>query len=292
MTKTAKLGLALAMWILFPACDNGGGSSTVPGIWSIDLATGDRAQVAALEGTDPSPRGIAFDPVADRIFLVTTVRVIGVEAATGVPTVIADRTLGLGPDASLLEAIALDSANNRAFVFDGPGLILAVDLLTGDRTVVADADTGSGPDFAAGRTAAMVYDTAGARLIVAAPALVPDGDAVVAVSPVNGDRTVLSGSAKGTGPAFSFGGSLAVAADFANGRVFVAQNSTVLEVDLATGDRTLLHTGPPYRSALATDVANSRLLQVRGGALVSIDILTGAVAILSDDSMGTGPEPA
>ncbi len=238
------------------------------------------------------PRGIVFDAVADRIFLVTSVRVIGVEAETGVSTVIADRMAGAGPDFSLLEAIALDPATGRAFVFDSPGTVLAVDLLTGDRTIVSGAGTGAGPAFATGRTAAMVYDATGSRLIVAAPALAVEGDALVAVSPLNGDRTVLSGSAKGTGPAFAFVGSLGIAADFAGGRVFVAQNSTVLEVDLSTGDRTLLHAGPPYRSAIATDVANSRLLQVRGGALVSIDTVTGAVLILADSDTGTGPEPA
>jgi hypothetical protein len=248
--------------------------------------------VAVLEGTDALPRGIAFDPVADRIFLITAVRVIGVDAATGDATVIADPAVGAGPDFSRLESIALDATNNRVFVFDSPGAIFVVDLLTGDRTLVADASVGAGPDFAAGRIAAMVYDATLGRLIVVAPALVTDGDAVLAVNPVTGDRTVLSGSAVGTGPAFAFGGALSVAADFAGGRVFVAQNSTVLEVDLTSGNRTLLHTGPPYRSAIATDIANSRLLQVRGGALVAIDVLTGAVAILSDDTMGTGPEPA
>ena len=280
----------LALSLLLPACDNGGGGGTVAGVFAIDLSTGDRTEVTAIEGTDPTPRSMAFDATGDRIFVVTSRRLIGVEAATGVQTVLADPMLGAGPDFTLLHAIAVDAAGGRAFVFDGLGVILAVDLLTGDRTLVSGGGTGTGPAFAAA-PAAMVYDATGSRLIVAAPALPAQGDALVSVDPVTGNRTVLSSSAVGTGPAFAFGGALALTADIANGRVFVAQDSTVIEVALSGGNRTLLHQGPPYRSAVADDATNLRVLQVRGGVLVAIDVDTGAVTTLSDSDTGTGPAP-
>lgn len=288
MTKVAKLGLALLVCAVFSACNGSGSSTTVPGAWSIDLGTGDRTLVAAIEGTDRTPRGLAFDAVADRIYLITSLRLIGVDAATGDSVVVADHFIGTGPSFSLLQAIAIDAAGGRAFVYDSPGVILAVDLLTGDRTIVSDASTGTGPTLQDG-AAAMVYDPGGARLIVAVPGVPVEGDVVMAVDPATGDRTILSSSSKGTGVAFSFGTALAIAADFAGGRVFVAQESTILAVDLATGDRTTLYAGPPYRSAIAADIANSRLLQVRAGMLVSIDILTSALTILADANIGTGP---
>ena len=282
------IAVLLTTCMALASCNNGGGGSTVAGIWAIDLTTGDRTPVTALEGTDRTPRGIAFDPVGDKAYLITSFQVIVVDAATGIPTVVASPALGTGPDFSLLHAIAIDPANNRAFVYDSPGVILVVDLATGNRTIVSDADTGTGPAFTTA-VAAMAYDATLGRLIVAAPALAAEGDAVVAVDPVTGNRSVISSSTTGTGPAFSFGDSLSLAADFVAGVVHVAEDSTVIEVALANGDRTLLHTGPTYRSAIAADVANVRVLQVRGGVLLGIDTATAGTTVLSDDGTGTGP---
>jgi DNA-binding beta-propeller fold protein YncE len=293
MLPMRKFCLALSMGILLSACNDGdrGGDVLVPGLWSIDLATGDRALFAVFEGTDRFPRGTVFDAAADRIYVVTSARVFVVDAATGVPTLVSDAATGTGPAFTLLHAIALDAANSRVFVFDDPGTVLSVDLATGNRAVVSDAAMGSGPAFTPGRGAAMAHDATGNLLIVAAPALPGAGDALVAVSPATGNRTVLSASTLGTGPAFSFAGGVAIAADFALGRVFVAQEGTILEVNLVTGDRTLLNDGPPGRSAIASDIAGSRVLQVRGGELVAIALPGGGETTLSDAGMGVGPLP-
>jgi hypothetical protein len=285
-----KIAVLLSASIFLSSCGDGGSSGTIAGIWAIDLTTGDRTQLTALDGTDRTPRGMAFDATGDKAYLITAFQVIVVDAATGVPTVIASPTLGAGPDFVTLQAIAIDPANNRAFVFDSPGAVLVVDLVTGDRTVLSDGSTGTGPTFAGG-AAAMVFDPVQGLLFVATE-LTGNGDSVLSVHPTTGERSALSDSATGTGPAFSFGDSLSIAADFVAGLVYVAQASTVFEVDLSTGDRTLLRAGPTYRSAVAADAANTRVLQVSGGALLAIDVVTTGVTTISDASTGTGPLPA
>jgi hypothetical protein len=136
----------------------------------------------------------------------------------------------------------------------------------------------------------MVYDGAAGLLFVAAE-LSGNGDSVLSVHPATGNRTVVSDSATGTGPAFTFGDSLSIAADFAAGLVYVTQASSVFEVSLSNGNRELLRDGPTYRSAVAADVANVRVLQVSGGALLAIDAVTTGITVLSDGSTGTGPLP-
>lgn len=290
---TLKLRLLLMLAIPLAACNHGEDRGVlIAGLMGIDVATGDRTQFSVFEGTDRAPRGIVFDPVADRIYVVTIARLFAVDAGTGIPTLIADADTGAGPDFTFLHAIALDPAKTRAYVFDDPGIILAVDTVTGIRLIVSDATTGTGPPFAPGRGAAMVHDVATDTLVVAAPAFPGAGDAIVAVTPATGDRTVLSAATVGTGPAFSFLGGVSIAADFALGRVFVAQGGAILEVDLATGDRTLLYDGPPAQSAVAADIPNSRLLHVSGGALLAIELPGGASSVLSDAGMGVGPTPA
>jgi hypothetical protein len=262
----------------------------IPGVWAVDLATGDRTEVALL-GEHEFPRAMAGDAASGHVFVVTDVALIRIDVATGDEVTVADAATGTGPAFNLLDALALDEANGRAFVYDEPARILQVDLSTGNRTVVSDTTTGTGPVFNIG-TAAMVFDTGGARLIVATPALPKAGsfdDSLVAVDPATGDRTVLSDSTTGMGPAFSFSGTIAIAADPGNGRVVVAQNSTLLLVDLATGDRQLLYDGPNFRSVVAVDTVGSNVFQTWGPVLQEIQIATFAVTGIWDLAPGNGP---
>jgi hypothetical protein len=257
------------------------------GLWAIDMTSGNRTRLVAIGGPDRFARDMVGE--GDQAFVVTVARLHRLDLATGTLAVVSDATTGTGPELSQAEAVALDLANGRAFVYDAPGTIVEIDLGTGDRRIVADSAAAIGPPFN-NATAAMCYDAAGARLIIATPSL-PIGqdfdDVLLSLDPGTAGWTILSSSTMGTGVAFSFGGALAMAPDLANGRVFVAQSGTVIEVDLATGDRTLLHTGLSSRSAIAVD--GTRLLQVVAGQLLAIDLATSVVTTISGVSTGTGP---
>jgi hypothetical protein len=290
-------GALLAACFVLAGCGGGVSIETRPthvGILAIELATGNRVEFAVPD-TTWSPRAMASEVVLGQAYFVAAVRLARVDVANGGLTLVSDATRGMGPLPSNLVAVAVDPAQGRAFAYDvGIQGIMGIDLATGDRTIVSDATTGTGPAFNIG-PAGMLYDAAGARLIVAAPA-VPVGPSVfrhalVAVDPATGHRTILSDSATGTGPEFSFNGSFALAPDFAGGRALVHFHSTLVAVELATGNRALIYDGPPYlfTTRIGADPANSRVIEARHDGLRAIDLPTGNAAAVSNEAMGTGP---
>jgi hypothetical protein len=102
-----------------------------------------------------------------------------------------DAPAAAGPQIEFAGAIALDSANNRAFV---PGrtdnssarILVAVDLTTGARTVFSEASAAAGLDFSLIND--MSVDTPRNRALV----LDPQAKAVIAVNLATGARTIMS----------------------------------------------------------------------------------------------------
>lgn len=153
---------------------------------------------------------------------------------------------------------------------------------------------------------ANLMDSAGA--VAADPAngraLVLDSqlDALVAVSYATGERTILSDDTRGTGDRLQ--DPVAIELDTANQRALVLDGATLIAIDLATGNRTLISgeasTGEPLVNAthMVLDAAKTRVLVLdagRGGtepvdpALFAIDLTTGERTVLLRGNSGSGP---
>lgn len=219
-----------------------------------------------------------------------------VELASGKATVISDVRTGTGPVFAQLVDAAVDAPQGRALVLDAsPGALLAVDLTTGARTVVSDAATGSGPTLR--MTSALALDAAAGRAFVAGG--IGETAALVAVDLDTGDRTLISGPERGSGPAL--GNPKDVALDPAGNRALITDwvLGGLVAVDLATGDRTLVSTpatanGPTLElpDGVSLDAAQGRALLVdrMRGVLLAVDLDTGERTLLAGDSLGSGHE--
>jgi hypothetical protein len=203
-----------------------------------------------------------------------------------------------GPPSVFLESsqgIAVDPTTNTAYVSDEalPG-VYSINLATGTSTVFSATGFGAGPDFTSDLEGGIALDAPNGRLLVT-----DDGaDSVIAVDLTTGDRTLVSGPNLGSGP--SFGTIYGIAVDTAANRAFVADSGIdgdggvdgVVEVDLATGNRTVLSTGAELDTPrdVDLDLANNRLLVVGTGAdaLTAVDLATGDRTILSATGVGMG----
>jgi hypothetical protein len=136
-------------------------------------------------------------------------------------------------------------------------------------------------------------------------ALVADSvlDAVFAVDLNNGDRSVLSNAATGSGTVFDFPSDITLDTSSNPARALVVSFSlkAVFAVDLVTGDRTVLSdqstgSGPLFSSpldiTLDTSTSPARALVTDSNFVVSrvlaVDLATGDRSVLSDASTGSG----
>lgn len=213
-----------------------------PRVLAVDLASQDRTVLSDENaGTGPEfgePVAVAVD--GDRALVLDrgAFALLAVDLASGDRSVVSDGATGAGPLFGQLGALALDAG--RAFVGQRNGAgILVVDLATGDRVVLSDDDTGTGPEFEDIHSLAL--DPARNRLLVlernrdivlavdlttgnrtqivgAGPALafplcvvvdpvldralITTNLSVYSVDLPTGDRTLVSGDLRGTGPRF------------------------------------------------------------------------------------------
>lgn len=227
--------------------------------------------------------------------------VFEIDLTTGDRTELSTRFVGSGPLPSNAESIALDTVNDRIVLADTfAGALIALDPETSVRTVLSSGTVGTG-----------VAPSQPLELTFAdGEVFVVDGKegGVYGVAS-NGDRSLYATSSVGRGPHFWAPRALDVSADgtravVADARPHVDQANepfdryALVDVDLATGDRTLvsgygLGAGPDLLDvrSIAWDEANDRVLVLdnEAGALLSVDLSTGDRTLVSDDSRGTGP---
>lgn len=200
--------------------------------------------------------------------------------------VVSDETRGSGPVIENATGIALDPAGNRLLVIDvhapATWTLYAVDLASGNRTILSDETRGSGPLPPPGN-AAIALDEVDDRVFVA------HFRYLITVDPDTGDRLEVSGPNVGQGP--DIGNVTGVALDLAEGRAFVADTDLqgVLEIDLATGDRSVLDQFFQTPTSVALDAAHQRLLVTVDGALLGVDLATGLTEAISPSSQSYGP---
>jgi hypothetical protein len=201
----------------------------------------------------------------------------------------------------------------RAFVLDAARRgIVSVILETGDRTVVTDPNTGTGPELGPSDSysaQALALDSPRNRLLVSTSGYGTSSAAVTAVDLASGDRELVSGAVRGTGPGLnSLSEGLLIdprpSSDVA--RAFHLNTHSLLTIDLINGDRSLFSTGysptiglgPPllYANDLDIDRLNETLIVSCWSFLAGVRLDNGNRATLSgrdaqtDTVVGLGPE--
>lgn len=167
--------------------------------------------------------------------------VVEVDANTGARTLISGRGRGSGPALAVPVSVAVE-ASGDILVADqgatGGTQLLRITPATGDRVVLSANGVGSGPTLGGdsmGLEGGVIY-------------LMDQAGTVMSVDAVTGDRTLISGPTRGTGPGFVF--PVSMASDSANSVVVLDMRQpppgpgyalgALIRVDLATGNRTVL----------------------------------------------------
>jgi DNA-binding beta-propeller fold protein YncE len=239
---------------------------------------------------------VALDSTGQRVFVLSTGQLIGVDAATGEFTILSDATTGSGPMPAFLVDMALDAASGRALVLDQTtDTLLAIDLDTGARTVISDATTGSGPPLLG--VTGVALDAQANRALVTTWSW-PDA-ALVAVDLGTGDRTVLSDATTGAGEALDAPRDVALDAAHQRALITSARDGRITAVDLGTGDRAPFSDeattiGPllEFPTGMAVDAAQGRVLIYDGArhSLFSVDLQSEARTLLEGATIGSGYE--
>jgi hypothetical protein len=246
------------------------------GVVAVEMSDGDRRTVSA-----GFAYGIALDRAGRRLLAVVgdfDSRLEEIDLTTGNRTIISDANTGTGPLLDAPRRVAFCAQTQRAFVTDlGLDAVLEIDIATGNRREVSGPSRGNGQDlvFALG---IVVTDTQ--QLFVG------NNLSLLRIDIVTGDRTVVSGDGVGEGPPVVAPWSLKV--DPTKSRAVIATTTSLISVDLASGDRRLITDASFTDGTFAggTGVAvdwDSNVAMAVDAALgvALIDIATGTQLILS-----------
>jgi hypothetical protein len=210
-----------------------------------------------------SPEDMAFDlngnvVTADEGTSTGVAQVVRVDRKTGVRTLISGPGIGSGPALTGPFSIATEATGNF-LVLDYDPVTFTPRLLritpAGARSVLSSNAVGTGPALG---------NTERVRVLNGVIYLL-DGGNVLSVNAITGNRTLISGPARGTGPAFAL--AMSVTTDVTSGSLMVldqdyAVTGALIRVDLATGDRTLVFSnaaqpGQKYNFDMPYDVVRN-----------------------------------
>lgn len=273
----------------------------------IALDSGD-AQVLFRAGYGEGPPagvmfGLIVDPWAPRRVLAVQHapknEVHALDLVSGERSLVSAEGVGAGAPFAGAEDLAADifAASPRLLVVDSSAsTLVAVDPATGDRSVLSGPGVGSGPAFEGPHGVALDPVQARNR------ALVMDtlGGALIAVDLSTGDRSVISSSLVGSGPAFFPAYDVAVEPDGAHAYTAGLFTGAVTRIDLVTGDRVVvsgpaLGGGPAFvaPNELVFDAQRDRLLVADVGLqqVVEVDLASGDRTTLVAADPGAGPGP-
>lgn len=274
---------------------------------SVDVATGNRS---VFSSASPVGSGVALSvPVSIQLDFANS-RLLVVDAHTAINQLVAvDLTSGNRSNVISTSgydvfpfSYSFNATNSALYIVSTSGAqAVSLALNTGSITDISNIAIGNGIRFRDVRS--ISYDATANRLIV------PDGvnDAIYSVSLVSGDRSIISGSAQGSGTSFGWiiGAVLDAETNPLAPRILAvdADRDALFAVDVATGDRTILSdasTGTGDNLVLARDLvhdaANNRVLVadafvvsgVITGVLRAIDLTTGNRTVVSDNTTGNG----
>lgn len=260
--------------------------------------TADRSRIDSKLWLE-APQAIHVDNNATQAWIAdaTTGQFMQVDLATGGTRLIADSVTGTGPVLDTVSAIWADAASERAWVVDNSlNALIEVDLSNGNRTTISGSNNGSGTLFS-GLTSLSVDVSSNF-------AWVSDSFALYEVNLANGNRRVVASNSVGAGDTFASIQDIWVDADNNIAWAIDRTNIALYEIDLNTGDRTVLSgtsqnptpsqvgAGPIFvaPNAITGDLISNTLWvsDVSLDAIFSVDINTGDRTLLSDATLGTG----
>lgn len=253
------------------AADFGGNS-----VISVDRITGQRSLVAS--GAPFNGPAAVLELDADTLAVAQFQNPPGIfiaDKATGDRGTLSGFGIGTGPEVAARGFILDPNDNNRILATSfNEDAVIAIDVITGDRSFVSKAGV-VGDGTALNNPLGIAVDAIDGTIYVS-----DLGASAVFQVDLDGNRTVLSANASvGAGPMFEspFGISLI------DGRLFVADRSGLIEIDLLNGDRTLLSPGGVLFSVRARD-ANSVFVSNFGAVqgIEIVDLTTGDRTVLSN----------
>ena len=213
----------------------------VRGIVAVNMVNGNRTTVVdESAGSGPSmksPADMAFDRTGNRMLFTMWIdgSVVSADMSTGIRSILSDALTGAGPLLDSPRGIAIDPAMNRALVSDvnpSGNALLGVDLTTGDRQILSGQGVGVGT-IISNIVKIRIDDTSG-RVFGIGQAT----DNLIEFSLLTGDRTEVSGPARGGGIAIDSPDGLDI--DMPNNRAFVLSGTSLMIVELTSGDRVVL----------------------------------------------------
>jgi hypothetical protein len=283
----------------------------------VDLTTGLRSSVSAGSVVSAPTQfglgfGVALDASGQRAFVTArqSKAVIGVNLTTGLRTVISSPTVGTGAALGNPLGIAYDNVSSpgtpRLLVADatfGAGVIVSIDILTGNRLPFSSAAP-IGQGVTLGSPLSMKLDAANSRLLVQDDQL----HAILAVDLATGNRSVVSATGTGSGPAMNFSQAIGLALKPSTGLLVTSQRGgELLAVNTANGNRTPFadaNVGSGTRiynsGGLIVEQASGKptsllLMEADAQRITRIDLATGNRTVVSGDPgngsavVGSGP---
>lgn len=265
-------------------------------LFDIDLATGDRTVVSALD--DPASGSVISAKyltlqTPQRALLSTSTQVYAVDLTTGMRTLVASNSVGKGPAFGTLSGMVYHPTRARVFIgnhVSKPGMnVVSVDPVSGDRTIISGPGVGTGPLFE--DIEELAVDEAGDRLFVTDM----DIDTIFAIDLTTGDRTIVASSSVGAGAGLRLTSGIAFAAT--TGRLMAADRivETFYEIDPAVGDRTILAStrigqGMDLRGTVEVrwDVPAQRVFAITNKTVFEISLTTGDRRTIAANIAGIG----
>ena len=230
------------------------------------------------EGTTPfeGASEALWDDAGRRWLVAAGEEIVAIDPSTGARTQISATQMHLGPAFGWIESMALSADGARAWSNEEGGELIEIDLATGTRQLCAGADRGEGPTVQWVNDIERVGDT----LYVVD---IGQETRVLAIDPATGDREEISGEDRGEGvdPAGLRSIVKDPGAERLLGVVITSGGSSLIGIDLATGDRTeladlgALGVQQPWRVAVSPDGAWGLVADRTLGVIWSIDLATG-----------------
>lgn len=277
-------------------------NETAGAIVAIDSTSGDRSILSDdVTGSGPAfdtPDLLAIDADDNRLVIFDSglSALLVVDLATGNRTIAADNvSVGIGPAFDSILDIAVDAANDVAYVEEAPDDYLAVNLATGDRSLLPE----SGETI--GSSTYIDYDPARGRLA----AVDSFNGNVYTIDTTTGVRLLLSNNA--ADPPWSMGRPRQLVVDTELDRYVIndfgaaitgEDSDRLVAIDPDSGDRSLAYADsrgsgptPEGGATLALD-AGAGLLYVASSVsnnVIVVDIATGDRQLLSSNAVGSGP---
>ncbi len=277
-------------------------NETAGAIVAIDSTSGDRSVVSDdVTGSGPAfdtPDLLAIDADDNRLVIFDSglSALLVVDLATGNRTIVADNgSVGIGPNFDSIFDIAVDAANNVAYLEEAPNDYLAVNLVTGDRSLLPQ----SGETIVS--STYIDYDPARGRLA----AVDSFNGNVYTIDIPLGERLLLSDNA--ADPTWSTGRPRQLVVDANLDRYVIndfgaavsgEDSDRLVAVDPDSGVRSLAFADsrgsgptPEGGATLALD-AGAGLLYVASAVsrnVIVVDIATGDRELLSSNALGSGP---